>query len=76
MIPAKFTPYVFSLLMAFFMSSIMSFVVTTCNVGFVPELLDIWFDAWQFAIAVAIPTIFVVSPCVRKLVGVLTEQPA
>lgn len=67
MFPRKYAPHFMSFFMAVIMSCIMSFVITTFNVGLVPDLLSIWLRAWGFAFLVALPTIFVVAPVVRKL---------
>jgi hypothetical protein len=66
-ISRKYQPIVFAFFMALVMSCLMSFVVTTVNVGFVSNLLPIWLKAWGVAFSVAFPTIIVVAPIVRKL---------
>lgn len=60
-------PHIISFFMAFFMSAIMSLVITTFNIGLVSDLFIQWLHAWAFAFAVALPTIFIVAPLVRKL---------
>jgi hypothetical protein len=67
MIPRKFQPIVFAFFMGLLMSCLMSFVVTTLNVGPVENLLQLWLKAWSVAFSVAFPTIIVVAPIVRKL---------
>ena len=67
MISSKYTQHVISFFMALFMSCIMSFFITTHNIGLTPDLLSKWLFAWAFGFAVALPTIFLVAPMVRKL---------
>ena len=67
LVSRKYQPIVFAFFMALLMSCLMSFVVTTVNVGFVNNLILIWLKAWGIAFSVAFPTIIVVAPIVRKL---------
>jgi len=67
MIPRKFQSIVFAFFMGLLMSCLMSFVVTTFNVGMVENLITIWLEAWGVAFSVAFPTIIVVAPIVRRL---------
>lgn len=71
MIHKKYTVYVFSFFMALLMSCIMSFVISVFNVGLVDNIISIWLKAWSFAFVVAFPTVVLVSPVVRKLVGLV-----
>ncbi|ARU58651.1 hypothetical protein OLMES_4656 [Oleiphilus messinensis] len=67
MIPRKYGQFVFSFFMALFMSGIMSFIITVFNMGLVDSIVFIWLKAWSFAFAVALPTINLVSPIVRRV---------
>lgn len=69
MISAKYQKIVFSLLMALFMSGIMSFVISVFNVGLIENIFTIWIKAWSFAFIVAFPTIMLISPIVQKIVS-------
>ena len=60
--------------MALLMSCLMSFVVTTFNVGIVNNLIALWLTAWGVAFSVAFPTIIVVAPIVRKLSDLVLED--
>lgn len=62
--------------MALLMSCIMSFVISVFNVGAIDGIIIIWLKAWSFAFVVAFPTVVLVSPVVRKLVGALVEDAA
>jgi len=68
MIDKKHQKIVFSLVMAFLMSGIMSMVISVFNVGFAMDIVSIWIKAWGFAFVVAFPTILMVSPVVDLLV--------
>lgn len=74
MIHSKYKKIVFPVIMAFFMSCIMSFVITLFNLGFVDELITIWLRSWLFAFIVALPTIIVISPIVHKITERLTHH--
>ncbi len=68
-IPAKYTLYIFYFFMALLMSGLMSFVVTTINIGLVAELLQAWLNAWVVGFLAALPAIMFVTPVVKKIVN-------
>lgn len=74
MISKRYTGYVFSFFMALLMSSIMSFAISTLNLGLAPNILSIWLKAWAAAFAIALPTIILVTPLVRKLVTLVIKE--
>ncbi len=74
MIDRKHHRIVFAFFMALLMSCIMSFVITTFNVGFVSNLVHMWLKAWAFEFVVAFPTITVVAPVVHKLVSLVLKE--
>ena len=74
MLHPRFAPILFGLFMAFFMSGIMSLVVTTINIGLVDDLLLRWLVSWPMTSAIAFPTIMVVAPMVKRIVGRLIVQ--
>jgi hypothetical protein len=74
MIDAKYARYVFALIMALFMSGLMSFIITVFNMGLVHNVLAIWLQAWLFAFCVAFPVIIIVTPFVQKVVAVIIKQ--
>ncbi|CAI3804093.1 DUF2798 domain-containing protein [Rheinheimera sp. MM224] len=75
MIPSRFSPYVFSFFMSLLMSGVMSFCITTLNLGWVNNLLLLWLQAWSAAFVIAFPTIVLVTPLVRKLVTLVISTP-
>lgn len=63
---------VFSLVMGLMMVSLMTFVITAVNVGFVPDFPSRWLRAFAVAYAVGVPVIFFVAPLARRLTVRLT----
>ncbi|MBN2964090.1 DUF2798 domain-containing protein [Sulfurospirillum sp. T05] len=74
MIPKRYEFLLFAFFMSLFMSFLMSGVITLINIGAVEGFLLLWFLAFVKAFLVAFPTILVVVPQVRKLVGLLIEK--
>lgn len=74
MIPKQYTQFTFYFLMALSMSGLMSFVVTTINIGIVPNLISAWLDAWIVGFLAALPAIMIVTPVVRKIVSQLVVR--
>ncbi|MER8376836.1 DUF2798 domain-containing protein [Mesorhizobium sp. M1338] len=66
---AVLSPLVLSLLMTF----IVSFISTLKSLGFHPGLASIWLTAWGLSWLVAFPTLLLVLPMVRRIVGTLCE---
>jgi uncharacterized membrane protein YjjB (DUF3815 family) len=52
----------------------MSLVISIFNVGLVGNIISIWLKAWAFAFMIAFPTVTLVAPIVRKIVGMLVTQ--
>lgn len=74
MIPKRYEFLLFAFFMSLFMSFLMSGVITLINIGAVEGFLLLWFLAFVKAFLVTFPTILVVVPQVRKLVGLLVEK--
>jgi hypothetical protein len=66
---AILSPLVLSLLMTF----IVSFISTLKSLGFHPSMPSIWMTAWGLSWLVAFPTLLLVLPMVRRIVGALCE---
>ena len=55
----KFEPYIFTIIMAFGMILMMSFIISLMNIGFVDNFFLIWIRAWMPAFFIAlIPAFF------------------
>jgi hypothetical protein len=74
MIPQRYAPVLFGLVLSGLMSAIVSAIATLRTIGFDPDLLSIWAGSWATSWAVAFPTVLVVAPIARRLVGKLTRD--
>lgn len=73
-LPASYGVLVLPLLISVLMTAVISAVVTLKNVGFRTGVLGLWLDAWIVSWIIAFPTLLVVLPLVRKIVGAVVEQ--
>lgn len=72
MIPPRFAPIAFALIMSFMMSCIISGISTVRAVGFVDGVVLEWMGAWMFSWMVAFPVVTIVAPFSRKIVAACT----
>lgn len=68
MIPKKYGPMLFSLILSGAMSLLVSGIATLRTVGMTDDVINLWAGAWLAAWVVAFPAVMVVSPFARKLV--------
>lgn len=73
MIPARFAPALFGLVLSGLMSLIVSGISTLRAVGWAEGLGAEWMGAWLASWAVAFPVVLVVAPAARRIVGRLTR---
>lgn len=73
MIPARFAPILFGLILTGFMSCIVSGISTLRAIGLPPGFVGQWMTSWLAAWAVAFPTVLAVAPLTRRLVARLTR---
>lgn len=75
-LPARYAgivmPFVLSLLMTFVVSAI----ATLRSLGFTPDFATIWMSGWALSWLIAFPTLLLVLPLVRRIVGLVVESPA
>lgn len=71
-IPARFAPLLFSALLSAIMVCIVSAFVLTMAQGFHAGLAGQWLKSCMTTWPVAFPTVAVVAPWVRRIVGRLT----
>ncbi|HWT55348.1 MAG TPA: DUF2798 domain-containing protein [Rhodocyclaceae bacterium] len=71
-IPARFAPILFSALLSSIMVAIVSAFVLVTAQGIHPGLFAQWLKSCATTWPVAFPTVAVVAPMVRKMVGRLT----
>ena len=74
MIPARFIPFLFSLITSGLMSCIVCGVATWKALGFVPDFLAAWMRAWSLAWPIAFAVLLVVGPIVRRVLARLTKE--
>jgi hypothetical protein len=74
MIPAKFASILFSFFLSIMMSCLVSGIATYNAVGLVDGFFHFWMIAWLKSWLAAFPAILVIAPLTRKLVGKLTKN--
>ena len=75
MIPARYAPIVFGFFLSMIMSAIISGVSTFLALGLVGDLPAAWFRAWYSSWFIAFPSVLIVAPIARRIVGRLTAPP-
>lgn len=75
MIPSKYAPVLFSLILSGLMSLLVSGISTIRVSGLVANFADLWIGAWLTAWVFAFPVVLVVAPLARKCVERLTARP-
>ncbi|MCI5077488.1 DUF2798 domain-containing protein [Oricola sp.] len=68
-IPKRLEFIAFGLLLSGLMSGIVSGVATALALGLVPDFAFLWFKAWLSSWALAFPSVLVVAPIVRNILG-------
>jgi hypothetical protein len=74
MLPAKFAPILFSFILSIMMSCVVSGIATYNVFGLLDGFFNFWMMAWLKSWLVAFPSILVVAPLTRRLVGKLTKN--
>ncbi len=74
-LPARYMGIVFPFVVSFFMSCIMSSIVTLRTIGLADNFLFMWVSAWGLSWLVAFPILFVVIPMCKKIVFLFVESP-
>ena len=72
MIPKRFSPLVFAVLLTGVMTLVISGVATAINVGLPSDFLPRWVHAWLPNWAIACPVLLVVRPFVQRATERLT----
>ncbi len=76
----KLPPKYVHVVLPFVLSGIMTFIIsgisTVNGVGLAPDLLQTWARAWVLSWMVSFPTLLMVLPAVRRIVGLVVEMPA
>jgi hypothetical protein len=74
MIPARFAPALFGLILSGLMSLIVSGLATYRVVGGTAGLVALWMNAWVMAWLVAFPIVLIAAPLTRRLVALATTS--
>lgn len=74
MIPRKYAPMLFGLMLSGVMSLLISGIATLRVVGLASGFVGAWASAWTMAWGVTFPTVLLVAPLVRRVVDQLTRQ--
>lgn len=74
-LPAKRFHLVFSFVMGAIMVFLMTFVITSVNVGWPPDFIARWAKSFAVAYTVAVPVIYFFVPVARRLTGKVVEGP-
>ncbi len=74
MIPARFAPLVFGLILSGLMSCFVSGLSTFRSLGLVDHFLLEWIANWAASWALAFPTVLMIAPITRRIVGRLVKQ--
>ena len=72
-LPARYGALLMPFILSLLMSAIVSFIATVKNVGITDGLMLRWLEAWEISWLIAFPTLLVVLPLVRRIVGLLVE---
>jgi hypothetical protein len=73
MLPSKFAPALFGLILSGLMSLLVSGISTYDAVGFGERHASLWACAWLKAWMVAFPVVLVVAPLTRRAVALLVS---
>ena len=74
MLPKKFAPALFGLILSGLMSLLVSGISAWRVVGSGDGFASVWISAWLTAWLVAFPVVLVVAPLARRTVALLVEQ--
>jgi len=74
MLPARFAPYLFGLILSGIMSCIVSGVSTLKATGWIDGLFMTWMNAWTFSWPIAFCVVLVVAPATRRVVAGLVKK--
>ncbi|WP_313621084.1 DUF2798 domain-containing protein [Achromobacter sp.] len=74
-LPQRYTRFLMPLVLSVFMSAIVSAVATATSVGLGPDFVVSWPNAWGASWIVAFPSLLILLPVVRRIVGWMVVQP-
>lgn len=74
-LPARWAGFLMPLVLSVMMTCVISAIVTLLGFGLSAEFLHRWPLSWGASWVVAFPTLLLVLPVVRRIVGLLVEMP-
>lgn len=74
MIPRKYGPILFGLILSGLMSLLVSGISTFRAVGLAPNLVSLWVGSWLTAWCFAFPSVLLVAPIAHKVVARLVAK--
>jgi Protein of unknown function (DUF2798) len=74
-LPAKYNTVAFPFVLSIMMSCIISGVSTLRALGWTEGIFGKWMGAWGISWLIAFPTVLVILPVVRKIVGTFVAAP-
>ncbi len=73
MISPRYAPFAFGFILSGLMSLVVSGIATYRTLGLVDGLVGFWIGSWVTSWLVAFPTVLVIAPLTRRIVGHLTR---
>ena len=74
-IPARYLHIMIPFVLSFFISGIISGIFTIKSMGFQPDTIFAWLNSWILAWSIAFPSVLIMLPIVKKIVGFIVETP-
>lgn len=74
-LPPHYAAIVMPLVLSVFMTCVVSAIATLRSVGFVDGVQWLWLQNWALSWVVAVPTLLVILPLVRRVVALLVAAP-
>ncbi|MBF9035888.1 DUF2798 domain-containing protein [Rhodobacterales bacterium HKCCE2091] len=72
----RYAPILFGFVLSALMSLIVSGIATLRTAGLAEDFPSLWLAAWLPSWFIAFPTVLVVAPFARRLVGMIVRAPA
>lgn len=74
-IPARHTWLVMPAILALLMTCVVSGISTLRAIGMPPDFFSKWMGSWLISYLIAYPTLLVVQPIVRRIMGAIMQRP-
>lgn len=74
-LPARYAGIVMPLVLSIFMTCVVSAIATLRSVGIIDGVHWLWLQNWALSWVVAFPTLLIILPVVRRVVGLLVAPP-